>query len=191
MLPIGPLMMEHRLIEKMIALIRNSISKAEKEKNINLKFIDLAVDFIQTYADRCHHGKEENILFRELRQKTLSPEHARLMEELVEDHRSGRKAVREIVEAKEILRNGDTSSLSRLFDRLKFLSDFYPRHIEKEDKHFFIPCMDYFSKEEREKILDEGWQFDKNFIHELYKNKIETARKEFIFSESPGKSPSR
>ena len=32
-------------------------------------FIDTAVDFIHTYADRCHHGKEEDILFKALAAK--------------------------------------------------------------------------------------------------------------------------
>jgi len=35
-------------------------------------FIDTAVDFIRTYADRCHHGKEEDIRFRELKKKPIA-----------------------------------------------------------------------------------------------------------------------
>jgi len=40
----------------------------------------------------------------------------------------------------------------------KTLLDFYPRHIEKEDKHFFIPCMEYFSEAEKEAMLKEEWE---------------------------------
>ena len=74
MLPIGPLMIEHRLIEKMIAVIKKEIARMERQGKINPEFIDLAVDFIRMYADRCHHGKEEDILFRDLKQKPLSVE---------------------------------------------------------------------------------------------------------------------
>ena len=66
MLPIAPLMIEHRLIEKMIVVIRKEIDRYESEGNINPEFIDAAVDFIHVYADKCHHGKEEDILFRDL-----------------------------------------------------------------------------------------------------------------------------
>jgi hemerythrin-like domain-containing protein len=59
MLPTAPLMIEHRLIEKMIAVIRKEIDRCESEGSINLEFIDAAADFIRIYADRCHHEKEE------------------------------------------------------------------------------------------------------------------------------------
>ena len=100
MLPIAPLMIEHRLIEKMIVVIQKEIKRSELHKRINPEFIDLAVDFIRMYADRCHHGKEEDILFRDLDKKPLSDEHKRIVDELVEEHRQGRKTVADLVEAK-------------------------------------------------------------------------------------------
>lgn len=64
-----------------------------------------------------------------------------------------------------------------MLDRMKFLVDFYPKHIEKEDKHFFMPIMNYFTQEEKEAMLLEEWEFDKNLIHQIYKNKISEAEK--------------
>jgi hemerythrin-like domain-containing protein len=43
-------------------------------------------------------------------------------------------------------------------------------HIEKEDKHFFIPCMIYFTQKEKDQMLEEGWEFDRKMIHEKYQN---------------------
>ena len=71
MLPIGPLMIEHRLIEKMIKVMQQKVEAWKQEERINPEFIDVAVDFIRTYADKCHHGKEEDILFRDLYQETF------------------------------------------------------------------------------------------------------------------------
>jgi hemerythrin-like domain-containing protein len=177
MLPIGPLMIEHRLIEKMITVIKKAIARTEQQGKINPEFIDLAVDFIRMYADRCHHGKEEDILFRDLSKKSLSVEHKQIVNELVEEHRQGRKTVADLVEAKGRYLKGDTEALPLMLDRMKFLVDFYPRHIEKEDKHFFMPIMNYFSPEEKEAMLKEEGEFDKNLIHQIYKNKIGEAEK--------------
>ena len=69
MMPIGPLMIEHRVIERMIALMSDHLKLLRKEKQIDPLFIEKAVRFIKVYADECHHGKEEDILFRELRNK--------------------------------------------------------------------------------------------------------------------------
>ncbi len=177
MMPIAPLMIEHRLIEKMIKVIKTGVDRSTQQGKINPEFIDLAVDFIRMYADRCHHGKEEDILFRDLNKKPLSGEYKRIMDELIEEHRQGRRTVADLVEAKKGYINGEEGALSLILDRLKFLTDFYPKHIEKEDRHFFIPVMNYFSQEEKEAMLQEEWEFDKNLIHQTYQNRIREAEK--------------
>jgi hemerythrin-like domain-containing protein len=178
MMPIGPLMIEHRLIERMIDVMREELNIFEKEKKLNPEFLKTAVDFIRTYADRCHHGKEEDILFRELGEKKLNDEHRHIMEELIEDHRWGRKMTARLVEANTRYIEGDRDAMSTAIDCMKSLIQFYPKHIEKEDKHFFIPCMDYFTEAEQQSILREEWEFDKNLIHEKYKNIVIAVEKE-------------
>ena len=178
MMPIGPLMIEHRLIERMIDVMQGQLSVIEKEKKLDSEFLDMAVDFIRTYADRCHHGKEEDILFRELRTKQLKDEHQHTMEELIEDHRWGRKMTARLVEANERYIRGDEDSISAVAECIRSLIQFYPKHIEKEDKHFFIPCMDYFTESEQQAILTEEWEFDRILIHEKYRNIVILAEKE-------------
>ena len=168
MMPIGPLMKEHRLIEKMIQLIEKEIEKMKKYSKANPVYIDIAVDFIRTYADRTHHGKEEDILFRDLKKKELSPNHNKIMEDLVEEHIWARKTVGKLVDAKNQYEKGNIEVLNDIIKYLSELAEFYPKHIEKEDKHFFIPVMKYFTKEEQNEMLQEFWDFDKTLIHEKY-----------------------
>jgi len=59
-----------------------------------------------------------------------------------------------------------------VLDCLKELIDFYPRHIQKEDKNFFIPITKYLSVEERESMLDKEREFDRNFIHQIYRDRV-------------------
>ena len=66
MLPTGPLMMEHRIIERMVKLMNEESHRIEERGRVDLGFIDATLDFLRTYADRCHHGKEEGILFKDL-----------------------------------------------------------------------------------------------------------------------------
>jgi hemerythrin-like domain-containing protein len=177
MMPIGPLMIEHRLIERMIDVMREELKIFEKEQKLDPEFVEMAVDFIRTYADRCHHGKEEDILFRELGGKKLTDEHRRTMEELVEEHRWGRKTTVRLVEANQRYMQGDRNAMATVIDCLKSLVQFYPKHIEKEDKHFFIPCMGYFTETEQQSILREEWEFDRSLIHERYRNMVIAAEK--------------
>lgn len=175
MMPIGPLMIEHRLIERMIEVMKRQLQRWERGGKVDPSFIETAVDFIRTYADRCHHGKEEDILFRDLSEKSISSDHKRIMEELVADHRWGRKTTGRLTEANEAYRNGDAEGASTILDCVKALVEFYPKHIEKEDRHFFIPIMDYFSKEEKDAMLNEEYEFDRVLIHEKYRDSVRQA----------------
>jgi hemerythrin-like domain-containing protein len=173
MMPIGPLMIEHRLIEKMIALMDEEITKMKQFNKANPLFIDTAVDFIRMYADRTHHGKEEDILFQDLKKKDLSPNHDKIMGELVEEHKWARSMVGKLIDEKNEYEKGNINKLKEIINTIRELTEFYPKHIEKEDKHFFIPVMKYFTQEEQDKMLDEFWEFDKTLIHEKYKKVVE------------------
>jgi len=174
MKPVGPLMWEHRLIEKMLVSMMKHVDKIEKNKKVNPVVIDVAVDFVRMYADRTHHGKEEEILFRDLAKKNLTPELEKTMQELLAEHVWGRKTTAALVAAKDkYLQHGDEGKLNEIIGLARELGNFYPKHIEKEDKHFFYPCQEYFSKDEQEKMLAEFLEFDRKMIHEKYNKVLE------------------
>jgi hemerythrin-like domain-containing protein len=170
----GLLMIEHRLIERMLAVIRQRLVAIKASNAVDPVFIDTTVDFIRTYADRTHHGKEEDILFRDLNARNLSDADRRVMNELVEEHVFGRNTTKELVDANTRYRNGDASALGVITVKLETLVDFYPRHIEKEDKVFFPAARTYFSVEEDQALLAEFWEFDRKMIHEKYKAVVAT-----------------
>jgi hemerythrin-like domain-containing protein len=173
----GLLMVEHRLIERMLFLIRGSLRQIESTHKVDPVFVDTAVDFIRMYADRTHHGKEEDILFRDLSKRLLSAEDQRVMSELIEEHVFGRETTRALVDANTRYRTGDESSLAEITSRLHTLVEFYPKHIEKEDKIFFPASRAYFTGEEDQAMLAEFWEFDRKMIHEKYKSVVEDLKK--------------
>jgi hemerythrin-like domain-containing protein len=169
----GPLMIEHRLIERMIALIEGILEQIESAGKIDPVFVDTVVDFVRTYADRTHHGKEEDILFRDLDKKDLADEDRQVMKELIEEHVFGRKTTKALVDANTRYRKGDTSALADIAAKLKTLVDFYPKHIVKEDKVFFPASRTYLTDEEEQAMLAEFWEFDRRMIHEKYRAVVE------------------
>jgi len=169
----GPLMIEHRLIERMLARIEHALKRIEATGTIDPVFVDTAVDFIRTYADRTHHGKEEDILFRDLDKKNLSDNDRRIMNELIEEHVFGRTTVKALVEATARYRAGDTSAAPAVADALRTLAAFYPKHIKKEDDIFFPSSREYLSDEEEQAMLAEFQAFDQKMIHEKYRSTVE------------------
>jgi hemerythrin-like domain-containing protein len=174
---IGPLMREHRLIERMVAALNIEMKQMNEKNKANVELLTVAVDFFRTYADRTHHGKEEDILFRDLAEKPLSKEHETIMKELVAEHVYARKTVSAVVNAKNKYNEGNLESLKDIITYVRELVSFYPAHIEKEDKHFFYPVLEYFSKQEQDDMLEEFWEFDRMLIHEKYQKIVEEMEK--------------
>ncbi|MGA2765216.1 MAG: hemerythrin domain-containing protein [Spirochaetia bacterium] len=180
MKPRGPLMIEHRLIEKMLGVIAEEAGRIGKGGKVDPVFIDSAVDFVRTYADRTHHGKEEDILFKELERKALTGKDSVTMAELVDEHRQAREKVRALVDAKERFLKGQAEAVQEMTDIMKWLAAFYPGHIRKEDRDFFPRTERYFGAEELDKMLESFRDFDGKMIHEKYEklvNALRTAEK--------------
>jgi hemerythrin-like domain-containing protein len=169
----GPLMIEHRLIERMLSVIKDVLTEIGSKHTVDPVFVDSAVDFIRMYADRTHHGKEEDILFKALKNKPLAAEHLRIINELIEEHVFGRRTTKALVEANTRYRNGDETALPDIADKFKILIEFYPKHIEKEDKVFFPSVRIYFTDEEEQAMLAGFWEFDRKMIHDKYKSVVE------------------
>jgi hemerythrin-like domain-containing protein len=174
MKPIGPLMWEHRLIERMVGLLDKELDRlAGRDGGVNTGFIRTAVDFFRFYADRTHHGKEEDILFKTLVAKKLSTEYRKTIDELIADHRRARELVGGLERAGSAYQRGDVDALGNITAAMRGLVTLYPKHIEKEDRHFFFPVLNYLTQEEQDAMLQEFWEFDRGMVHEKYRAVVE------------------
>jgi hemerythrin-like domain-containing protein len=174
MLPIGPLMKEHRKIERMVALIGNEADRlsGDPDAEPDPEFVFDALMFMREYADECHHGKEEDILFEALSDRDISDEHQGILERLLEDHERGRKLANSLEDATERWEDGEFEAREHIIEALAGLADLYPDHIATEDDDFFIPVMDYFSDNEKEDMMEDMWDFDHELFTELYEGCI-------------------
>lgn len=175
MKPRGPLMIEHRLIEKVIAVARQKAAST-LQTDYDPVLVETIVDFVRMYADRTHHGKEEDILFARLAPKQMEADDAQAMAGLVEEHRQARARVKEIVELNHAYRRGDTGVVPRIVELILWLAAFYPPHIQKEDSVFFPRTERYFTDAEQQEMLQAFWEFDRKMIHEKYRSVYESIR---------------
>ena len=92
---------------------------------------------------------------------------------LIEDHVRGRALTRHLVEANKRYAAGDASALPEIAAAATELVEFYPVHIEKEDHHFFKPCLEYFTDAEKAQMLADFDEFDRALIHAKYLGVVE------------------
>lgn len=166
--PADILSAEHDLIRRVIAVLDRESERIGEGQDVDAVFIDRVVDFIHTYAESVHHGKEEEVLFREVDSKPLSPEHRQMMEVLAREHVEVRHLAEDLVEARERYLEGDKGALKVVEDTVGHLSELYRDHFQTEEETFFPAAQSYLDDSEEEAILEAMRGHDRAMIHEKY-----------------------
>ncbi len=94
------------------------------------------------------------------------------MAELIVEHAMARRTVNALENAKKEYVSGKTDVRNEVLDLLNALTILYPTHIEKEDKHFFYPSMEYFSGIEQNEMMLNFVAFNQEFTDKMYKQII-------------------
>jgi len=173
MKPIGILMREHRIIERMLALLGKEMDAMKATGKMHIDFLTAAVDFFRMYSDKIHHGKEEDILFHRLSAKPLSIEHRRTISKLMDDHMTARSYIRTLDGARDRYIHNSPGAILEIIGTIERIQLLYAAHIESEDKHFFYPAMDYFSDEEQAQMIQDLFEYDQIVNKEKYESMVE------------------
>ena len=123
---------EHRVIEKVVSAARELNVKIEAGQKPDVDLLRKIIDFMRTYADKCHHGKEEELLFPALGNLGVPIEGCPLGA-LMGEHTRGRFLVTNLAEGTEMLAAGDESGFEKIKKGLSGIITLYPNHIWKED----------------------------------------------------------
>ena len=170
--PVEMLEAEHRVIQKIVAGMSVLAEQLEDGEPVDVSLLESIVVFLRTFADRCHHGKEETFLFPALIRRGV-PSHGCPIGGLTMEHQKGRVMVGELAEAIRGCAAGEPPARENLVKSLHALAAFYPSHIWKEDYLLFPlagkvltpqdqqELMDKFETVERELGLDVHERFDK------------------------------
>jgi hemerythrin-like domain-containing protein len=168
--PMKLLVGEHTLIKRFIALVPELADRLELESEGGRQLVLDCVDFIRSYADRCHHAKEEDILFA-----YFDPE-LDILKAMHEDHRRGRGFVKGILGALE--RRDRDGVAANLFGYAGVLSE----HIKKEDEILY-PWMDRsLSVRQVGEMYSKFREADERFTdaREKYETFVETLEETFL-----------
>ncbi len=127
--PMKKLVEEHVLIKKWIAMVPGVLERLNIESAEDRKLILEGIHFIRNYADRFHHAKEEEILFR------YFDENMDILKVMCEDHVKARGHVKAVEEA---VNRRDGKAIQ---EHLSAYRDLLMEHIKKEDEILY-PWMD-------------------------------------------------
>ena len=171
------LMNEHRLIEVMLGCLEAMAERCAGTGELDRKAAADAVWFLRTFADRCHHGKEEAELFPLLESRGLSPDSGPTAVMRAE-HVQGRELVGRIEAAIDAAARGNETAVRSFVGSSLELVGLLRTHIQKED-HCLFPMADQAISEADMADLQEKFRkVDEEDIGlEVLEGHVETARR--------------
>ena len=89
---------EHHVIQKVVGAMAVLAQTLETGQEVGAKTFEGIVEFMRTFADKCHHGKEEIHLFPTLERKGV-PARGCPVGALLQEHQLGRAFVTVLAEA--------------------------------------------------------------------------------------------
>lgn len=135
--PIAMLEAEHRVILKMVGVLGVLADALEAGKPVAPQMLRDLVEFMRTFADKCHHGKEEAHLFPALARRGV-PTQGCPIGGLMHEHQKARALVAELDQAIQAHFQPTTPEAKTVVVRcLRDLATLYPNHIWKEDYMVF------------------------------------------------------
>jgi hemerythrin-like domain-containing protein len=142
---------EHRIIQQVVGGMAVLIEKLESGKEIDAAVLTDLFEFMQTFGDRCHHGKEEIYLFKLLEKKGV-PVSGCPLAVLLHEHEKGRNLMADLKLTSETYIRTPGAGREALIGTLRRLIELYPSHIWKEDYLLFPMADKLLSDTEQEEL---------------------------------------
>ncbi|MBI5863083.1 MAG: hemerythrin domain-containing protein [Planctomycetes bacterium] len=134
--PCDTLKEEHRVIERVLQVLAVLARRSDRGEGFDEGGFSRCVEFFRLFADACHHGKEEDLLFPALIERGMPGEGGPIAVMLYE-HNVGRKLVTQIAEAIKARAEGDPDAEKRATTAAMDFYRMLTQHIDKEDNVLF------------------------------------------------------
>jgi len=134
--PTGVLREEHQLILQVAGRLDGLLAQESRSVDLDYATVVRCITFFRLFADACHHGKEEDLLFPGLEAEGMARDSGPIAVMLYE-HNQGRAFVRAMASSIDAAREGDASAGSELRSAARGFIDLIVAHISKEDNVLF------------------------------------------------------
>ena len=130
------LMDEHRVIERVLGALEAAAARMSSGATVRAEFFLQAAEFIATFADGCHHRKEEGVFFPALEAAGI-PRAGGPIGVMLAEHEEGRRITRGLRAAAERMQAGDEGAATEARWKALEYAALLRQHIMKEDNILF------------------------------------------------------
>lgn len=138
---------EHDSILYVLQILDKMVASDTLDLDTKLRYYGEVVYFLKIFADKCHHGKEENILFDELVSKGIHNENGPIGV-MLSEHVQGREYVAQMNRAVE---NKDVAQFDQAAAQY---ANLLRHHIYKENNALFVMADNVLSEAEQNLMFE-------------------------------------
>lgn len=153
---------EHEGVLLMLRILAEVSRQLNSEGHVQNEHFDGILEFFQIFVDKCHHGKEEDLLFPALVKVGISQDGPIAV--MLFEHEMGRKYIRVIADAFERHKLKDVSAARTIAQNAQDYIALLAEHIEKENNILFAMADDRLSQKAQEVLFEEFEKIEKSRI---------------------------
>ncbi len=127
---------EHDAILRMLDVTEELVRQLERGEDVEPETLSELLEFFRVFADRCHHGKEEELLFPMLERKGL-PNPGGPTGVMRAEHEQARALIKAMEEAGENYGKGMAGAGARWAEAARGYAMLLHEHIDKENNVLF------------------------------------------------------
>ena len=154
MKPTDILKEEHRGIKLMLSILYRMCLKLQANEQVDLIHLEQSIEFFKGFADKCHHMKEENLLFPAMGKKGF-PREAGPIAVMLDEHTIGRRYIAAMTEALSAMKKGNVGASFDFVKAARGYISLLSEHIEKEDNVLFPMAEMHLSDEVQSTLAKE------------------------------------
>ena len=148
---------EHDAILHVFTILDKILATDTIENTEIFRFGDELIFFLKTFADKCHHGKEEDYLFKELISKGV-PNEGGPIGVMLQEHRQGREYISFMNKSLE------SKDLSSFKNNVIKYRDLLRNHIEKENKVLFVMADKLLDDARQDELFEQFEKYEETVI---------------------------
>ncbi len=145
---------DHEAITKMLDAAEVVAEHLEKGEPVREEVLQNLLEFFRLFADKCHHGKEEELLFPLLEKKGV-PVSGGPIGVMLDEHEQGRALIREMTEAAGSYAASPAEAGARWASAGRGYVELLRAHIFKENNILFVMAERVLTPEEQKTLVDE------------------------------------
>lgn len=158
---IQELMKEHNNITIMLEILEKACEKFKSDPKGTVEHLEQIIDFFGDFGDKCHHSKEEDLLYAALKKSgVITANHVdgivviSTIASMIKDHERARIYIDDMREALAKYHTENSFSIDHFVKEANSFIAFQRQHINTEDKVLYPLASSHLSEKELRELSE-------------------------------------